>query len=516
MSLNLNADQQKCRQRCRGKSGQCCDELKLSDNVNRWRSLGVLQSKTCLKAPLLHIPLNLRSSEFVFQNTTSVNNVSELIFEYFMAAGFRNEALSSLGKITHDSLANVVKAETLLNDNVSRFRRRSAYTERLESSELTNGSLKNLEKVSALKSSECRSDQSPELSHGSISKAYIRCVWKDGSPNFVFTMDDNWEEVFVANHHKIESITDEALECTYLFHARKCHKKGTKISIDDSREFVAKMTVSSSLVLNSSSSKVTETEFVLFVASEDRPMELKISSSALIKGKSLSKKMSRIFKPSHSFNKRKPSFQYDELVNPPFLFELCNVDGIDSRKYLEFDFSHNLELAAIVVKDSQCNIMKSEPESGGWGLKFLRKVIKLDNSEATRQSEKIMNVIVPAGFHGGPNTIIGGPSSLTKRWRSGGHCECGGWDLGCTLTVLDQVPSSAKSSPDEHSKEVSKPVYLFTKGGEKGEQILKMVNADEGFHCLHFDRTLSALQCFSIGVAIIHSQTQVFNQKFCR
>ncbi|XP_039137516.1 uncharacterized protein LOC120275089 [Dioscorea cayenensis subsp. rotundata] len=515
MSLNLNADQRNCRQRCREKSGQCSNELKLSDNVSRWHSLGVLQSKTCLTASLLHIPLNLRSSEFVFQKTTSVNNVSELIFEYFMAAGLRNEDLSSSGKNTHDSPATIVKAETLLNDNVNRFSRRSAYTKCLESPELTNGSMKKLEKVSALKSSVCGSDQSSELLHGSISKAYLRCVWKDGLPNFVFTMDDNWEEVFVANPYKIESITDEALEYAYLFHARKCRKKGTKISITDSCEFVAKMNVSSSLVLNSSSSKVTETKFVLFVASEDRPMELKISSSASIKGKTLSKKMSSIFKPEYSFNKRKPSFQYDELVKPPFLFELCNADGIDSKKYLEFNFPPNLELASVVVKDSQCNSTKNKPEIGGWGLKFLRKV-KLDNSNTTRQNEKIVNVIVPDGFHGGPNTIIGGPSSLIQRWRSGGHCDCGGWDLGCALTVLNQVPSSAKSSPEEHSKEDSKPVYLFTKGGEKGEPILKMVNADEGLHCLYFDRTLSALQCFSVGVAIIHSQTQAFNQNFCR
>lgn len=30
----------------------------------------------------------------------------------------------------------------------------------------------------------------------------------------------------------------------------------------------------------------------------------------------------------------------------------------------------------------------------------------------------------------------GGPSTLTERWRSGGHCDCGGWDIGCPLMIL--------------------------------------------------------------------------------
>ena len=48
------------------------------------------------------------------------------------------------------------------------------------------------------------------------------------------------------------------------------------------------------------------------------------------------------------------------------------------------------------------------------------------------------SILIPAGLHGGPRTRNGGPSSLIDRWRSGGHCDCGGWDEGCPLTVLER------------------------------------------------------------------------------
>lgn len=42
--------------------------------------------------------------------------------------------------------------------------------------------------------------------------------------------------------------------------------------------------------------------------------------------------------------------------------------------------------------------------------------------------------ILPGGTHSLPNG--GKPSSLIDRWKSGGLCDCGGWDIGCKLRVL--------------------------------------------------------------------------------
>jgi hypothetical protein len=50
--------------------------------------------------------------------------------------------------------------------------------------------------------------------------------------------------------------------------------------------------------------------------------------------------------------------------------------------------------------------------------------------------EKIMSIVIPGGIHGGPKTRDGGTSSLIDRWKSGGCCDCGGWDEGCPLTVF--------------------------------------------------------------------------------
>jgi hypothetical protein len=42
--------------------------------------------------------------------------------------------------------------------------------------------------------------------------------------------------------------------------------------------------------------------------------------------------------------------------------------------------------------------------------------------------------ILPDGFHG--TSTSGQPLPLIERWKSGGACDCGGWDEGCTLSVL--------------------------------------------------------------------------------
>jgi hypothetical protein len=53
----------------------------------------------------------------------------------------------------------------------------------------------------------------------------------------------------------------------------------------------------------------------------------------------------------------------------------------------------------------------------------------------SRSPEKV-KVLVPTGNHGLPSAESRGPSSLLDRWRLGGGCDCGGWDMSCPLTVL--------------------------------------------------------------------------------
>ncbi|CAH1432495.1 unnamed protein product [Lactuca virosa] len=61
----------------------------------------------------------------------------------------------------------------------------------------------------------------------------------------------------------------------------------------------------------------------------------------------------------------------------------------------------------------------------------------------SRNQEKFnTTVVLPGGTHGVPSK--GEPSSLTDRWRSGGVCDCGGWDEGCKLKILTNRNTSAQ------------------------------------------------------------------------
>ncbi|GAA0184681.1 hypothetical protein LIER_31969 [Lithospermum erythrorhizon] len=69
-----------------------------------------------------------------------------------------------------------------------------------------------------------------------------------------------------------------------------------------------------------------------------------------------------------------------------------------------------------------------------------------------------MDILVPAGIHGGARTQNG---SLTERFRSGGRCNCGGWDVGCPLTVLSRESNGANISRQGDSPDECKTFDLF-------------------------------------------------------
>jgi hypothetical protein len=48
-------------------------------------------------------------------------------------------------------------------------------------------------------------------------------------------------------------------------------------------------------------------------------------------------------------------------------------------------------------------------------------------------------------------------------------------------------------------------LYTVTFQGAKNETMLKLVNITEDLYILYFDSSISALQCFSTGIAIVHS-----------
>ncbi|GFY88733.1 hypothetical protein Acr_06g0006730 [Actinidia rufa] len=187
----------------------------------------------------------------------------------------------------------------------------------------------------------------------------------------------------------------------------------------------------------------------------------------------------------------------------------------------------NFELAAIVVKD-HIRGSHQAAETGGWGLKFLKKietrqpVASMETSPSGCCLRNVddcstnMNILVPGGFHGGPRNKNDGPSSLIGRWSSGGGCDCGGWDMGCPITVLNMRPTMKEVSSRADVKG-DKSFELFIQGSMQGSPpIMKMADIHDGLYLIHFKSTLSALQSFSIAVAIIHTRTPALQPKVYR
>ncbi|XP_018498051.2 uncharacterized protein LOC103927056 [Pyrus x bretschneideri] len=367
------------------------------------------------------------------------------------------------------------------------------------------------------------SDQSSASAFATVSRGMLQCTWKGGNPHFVFSTDEQGE-IYVANLWKVESEEDKTLDYIYLFHSGKGGQKDHEIR-DTESQLVGKMKVNNLVSLCPNNSKIMETEFVLFGGG----IEIQASSHNLRKSKGLSKKVVEAFRTSHSSKQRtisKLSGPCSIVENPsqePCLDTGNNHDALGVPNLLEDHLPPNFELASIVVKDHLPDDRKEE--AGGWGLKFLKKVGNKKISNSVEASVPIkccrnnsdfstsMDVLVPAGIHGGPRTRNGGPSSLTERWRSGGQCDCGGWDLGCPLTVLKTKSSKKDILPQSDIPEECKSFELNRMGSEHGPSAWRMLNVHDGLYFVHFQPSLSTLQSFAIAVAIIHAQSPALQPK---
>ncbi|CAN6864485.1 unnamed protein product [Brassica oleracea] len=136
-----------------------------------------------------------------------------------------------------------------------------------------------------------------------------------------------------------------------------------------------------------------------------------------------------------------------------------------------------LEIAAIVIRDSSSSSNES--------FEYMK------NSKLCRRE---MKVIVPTGNHGLPDAENSCPTPILQRWRSGGGCDCSGWDMGCHLFVLEQQ----ELINNLHCLE------LFTEGEKETTPAMTMAFIREGHYEVNFHAKLSALQAFSVCVAELH------------
>lgn len=380
--------------------------------------------------------------------------------------------------------------------------------------------------VSTSSTNSSSSDQSSCSTSATMYQGMLTCAWKNGLPHYVYTVDDR-PEVYVADMSKVEPLGDKVLDYVYTFHSRKRGKKGNN-TCEIYLEKVGTMRVSNSITVCSDNSDVIETRFVLSVSNHDHHGMIQTSNRTLKKNKMLAKKVVDVFRSSRSYkyktfykNKAPRAILEDASPNPSRETQESfdqYEDGAEN-KYVQ-----DIESAAIIVKDRVFGNSKVA-DLGGWGIKFLKKpgnntsLETLMPSKCTQNSVQhstTIDVLIPAGFHGGPGTINSGPLSLIERWINGGRCDCGGWDIGCPLTILNTKLSCTDLSRSDDDSQECNSTDLFVQGSKQTMPVMKMVNIHDGLFYINFQSTLSVLQSFAIAAAIIHSRSPVLQSKLPR
>ncbi|XP_058778286.1 uncharacterized protein LOC131652452 [Vicia villosa] len=174
----------------------------------------------------------------------------------------------------------------------------------------------------------------------------------------------------------------------------------------------------------------------------------------------------------------------------------------------------SLESAAIVLR-IPFHKRESLKYKRGDGINGKAYSIPSDISSVIEQ----VKVVLPSGNHGLPSDESEGPSSLLDRWKHGGGCDCGGWDMACPLIVLGNP--GIQFHEDIHLVEKYQPFELFSQpqGRKESSPTFGMKLVEEGQYAVDFHAKLSPLQAFSISVAILHGTSafratgQVKNQQ---
>ncbi|KAK6943575.1 Protein of unknown function DUF3527 [Dillenia turbinata] len=150
-------------------------------------------------------------------------------------------------------------------------------------------------------------------------------------------------------------------------------------------------------------------------------------------------------------------------------------------------FISSTELAAIIVKIPKESSVCSPKE-------------ELSRNGEENKAFPSTLVILPDGVHGLPHK--GTPSPLIDRWKTGGSCDCGGWDVGCKLRLLsnnDQISSMAW--PNKACNARSNFNLFVQGGGKQRKPILSLAPYEKGIFSVKFNCSISLLQAFSICVA---------------
>lgn len=280
--------------------------------------------------------------------------------------------------------------------------------------------------------------------------ATLKLDCEQGAPSYEFAMKSP-EDILLAKTWR----TDSAVNWVYTFHS--CKKKsstsngwGSKERHGQSSPLVGQMQVSCYLCSEVSDSgslqNSTVTEFVLYdIAQARRSFAIEEASHC----------------PSDSAPTRKFTVG-DSLVmdSPSAASYSTESEDHCRRRHPSSDFDSDpstsypwaladlhpyLQISAVVVQIPLNREEIKERQMGG--DKNAKENRDLPSAPSTDLGSDItfecmnyanVKVVTPSGRHGMPNSEKGSPSSLLDRWRLGGGCDCGGWDMGCPIVVLDK------------------------------------------------------------------------------
>ncbi|KAJ0228941.1 hypothetical protein HA466_0320780 [Hirschfeldia incana] len=174
-------------------------------------------------------------------------------------------------------------------------------------------------------------------------------------------------------------------------------------------------------------------------------------------------------------------------------FVLFSVE-LDQESAEKSDLQLKNELAAIIVKMPRW-FSKVQDHNA------VNKEFEDHVKERVFEQDISATVILQSGVHSMPHK--GGPSSLIQRWRTGGSCDCGGWDMGCNLRILTNQHNFSCKSSTSNSPPSSNPFELFFLGEQAEEHpFLSYKPIKEGIYSVAYDSSLSQLQAFSICMAL--------------
>uniref|UniRef100_A0A2N9J010 Uncharacterized protein n=1 Tax=Fagus sylvatica TaxID=28930 RepID=A0A2N9J010_FAGSY len=342
-------------------------------------------------------------------------------------------------------------------------------------------------------------------------RGYLKLEYKHGVPFFEFSTKCP-EDVFVAKTWK----TDNACNWVYTFHSIDCRKKSNASrwgwnSSDKDSSMVGQMQVSCYLCSELKDGGVLDnsvvTEFILYdIAHARQSIAAQEKEKTADAVKALKGSSPELVKEPFEGDRSHPM---KLKLQQRQAYEKGDFDSSNSYPWASAQLNPDLEIAAIVM---QVPFEKRESLTYKTGDKIINELIpNLLNHSMSEQTKKDLHdsrspekvkVLIPTGNHGLPSAESQGPSSLLDRWRLGGGCDCGGWDMACPLTVLGNT--RIQCAEDQPLLENQKHLELFVQGAKETTPALTMTVVQEGEYAVDFHAQLSTLQAFSICVAILH------------